>query len=88
MRRVIRQIVSPMPDEPTCPPDAWRTMAGQRYKSRSLKKVVARCPLRSAQPGTPTLSPSQIEQLFDQHVQQAVQIRRGVQLLAHPKEGP
>src|SRR5579872_2806098 len=60
MRRVVRQIVDPMLDEPTCPAHARCAMIRQRY-SRSLKKVAARHPLRCAQTGTTALSPGQLK---------------------------
>src|SRR5579872_4362357 len=74
MCRVVRQIVDPMLNEPTCPAHARCAMIRQRYNSRSLKKVAARHPLRCAQAGTTTLSPGQLKQLLDQSIQQTIQI--------------
>src|SRR5579864_5068559 len=72
MRRVVRQIVDPMLNEPTCPAHARYEMIRQRYNLRSLKKVAAPHPLRCAQTGTTARSPSQLKQLLHQSIQQTI----------------
>src|SRR6202030_106266 len=66
LSRIIRQIVSPMLNEPTSPAHSGCAMVHERYNLRSLRKVAARHPLRGSQTCTTTLGFIQFKKLFDQ----------------------
>ena len=86
--RIIGQIVSPMLNEPASSAHSGCAMVRQRYHLRPLKEVATRHPLRGPQTCTTTLGFVQVKKLFDQQIQQIIQIRRRVQLGAHAKETP
>ena len=90
MRSVIREIVSSMFNEPSWPAHAGCAMVRkiQRYNPVPSKEVIARHSLRSAETGTAALSPEPLQQFFDQPIQDAIHIQRGVELFAQMTERP